>query len=464
MHRSQGGRLRTALTGVAALALTLLATGPAHAAGGTSTTPTELFNEYQGCSTDPNAPVYLAGRAGLMVEGIPGDTDTTVSTLSTRYQVWPVADPSQVTTTSNTWALSGDEATATFPAGAFSDGQTYAWQAQTVDPATGLASAWSAPCYVADDDTAPANAPTVDSPNYPQGQANQGGAPIQFTFGANGVSDVAGYEFSWTGDFPVPVASIGAHGIPSWQDPYDDPKFFVRADTLGGSGAVSLVPPQGGGFYVLTVASLDRAFNQSPTTRYFVWIKPNAPTVTQLSGNPVYGKQASFKLTPDPKLQAASPVVSYTVVHLNWQGQTTTTVKASADGTAEVPITLDGAYEDTLLVSTTSADGWISEQQWWSNGYVDTSPTVSSDVYVENGSSGGVGVPATFTFAPKVKGVANYTYAFDWGQGSTVKADGQGNAQITWTPTRSGWYDLTVYATTKDGVQLAEYDYFFTVN
>jgi hypothetical protein len=465
MHRSPGGRLRTALTATAALALGLLVAGPAHAAGGTPTTPTELFNEYENCSTDPNAPVYLAGRAGLLVEGIAGDSDTTVSTLTTQFRLWPVANPAQITTVSNTWQTAGNEATATFPSSALTDGQAYAWQAQTVD-ASGTASAWSAPCYVTDDDTAPAKAPTVTSANYPQGKQDQGGAPMQFTLGANGVGDVAGFEYSWTGaDFPVAgIAEIGAHGIPSWQDPYNDSRYFARASTVGGSASVNLVPPEGGGLYILTVASLDRAFNQSPTTSYWVWVKPNAPQVTKLSNNPVFGKQASFKLTADPGIQAASPVVSFTVQDLTSPSQTTTTVKASADGTAQYALPLDGAYGDTLLVSTTSADGWVSDRQWWSDGYVDTTPTVASDVYTENGNGGGSGVPGTFTFAPKVKGVASYTYTFDWGQGTTVKADGQGNAQISWAPPQSGWYMLTVYATTKDGVQLAPYYYSFTVN
>jgi hypothetical protein len=463
MHRSTGGRLRTALAGAAAFALALLAAGPAHATGGTPTTPTELFNASQSCSTDPNAPLYVAARGGLTVEGIPSDTDPSAMALTTQYRFWPVANPTQITTASRPYSTRGFEAQSSLTG--LMDGQTYAWQAQTVDQ-SGVASDWSAPCYVTDDDTAPANAPTVASPNYPQWQQSQGGAPVQLTLGANGVNDVAGYEYSWYGDLPVAgVASIGDYGIPQFQDPYNDPRYFARASSLGGAATANLVPPPGGGLYRLTVASLDRAFNRSPETTYWIWVKPNAPQVTQLSNNPVFGKQASFKLTADPGLQAASPVVSFTVQDISSPTPTTTTtVKASADGTAEYSLPLTSSYGDILLVSTTSADGWVSDQQWWGDGQLDTSPTVNSDVYVENGSSGGVGVPTTFTFTPKVKGVASYTYGFDWGPGTTVKADGQGNAQITWTPTQSGWYDLTVYATTKDGVQLTPYDYYFTVN
>jgi hypothetical protein len=457
-------RTRATLASVTTIGLALLVATPASAAGGTPTTPTQLFNAYQACSTDSSAPVYVAGRAGLIVEGIPSDSDAGVTELTEQFQSWPLSDPTQIVTNSDTYALAGNEASVNVAAASLTDGQTYAWQARTVDP-NGTASAWSAPCYVTDDDTAPAAAPTVTSANYPLGQTDQGGAPIQITLGANGVGDIGGFAYSWTGDFPVAgVADIGEHGIPQFEDPYSEPKYFARADTTGGSTTLSLIPPSDSGYMTLSVKSLDRAFNESPVTTYSIWLKPDAPTVTQLSHPSKFGKPTAFQLTPDPNIQAASPVVSYSVEDLGSQGQTTTTVKASADGTAKLKLALDGAYGDTLLVSSTSADGWVSEAAWWNNGNVDTSPTVTSDVYAENGSSGGAGVPGTFTFTPKVKGVASYTYAFNSDPGATVKARGHGDAHISWTPGQSGWYDLVVYATTKNGVQLAPYYYTFTVN
>ena len=453
-----GARTRAALASAAAIGLSLLLANPAHAAGGTPTTPTELFNAYQACSTDANAPVYVAGRVGLVVEGITGDTDAGVSNLTEQFQLWPVSDPTQVTTASRTYATPGSEASTNL-GGPFADGQTYVWQARTVD-AGGGASDWSVPCYVADDDTAP-TVPTVTSANYVQGQQNQAGAPVQFTFDANGVSDVAGFEYSWNGSLSVPVVTIGANGIPSF-DPYSS-SGFVRADALGGSATVNLVPTDGSGFETLTVVSLDRSLNESRSVTYNFLLKQDTPTVTQVSHPKQFGKPATFELTPDPGIEAASPVVSYTVEHTTAQAQTTTTVAASAKGVAKLDIPMNGIYGDSLIVTSTSANGWVSERQFWNNGYVDTSPTVTSDVYTENGSAGGVGVPSTFTFTPKVKGVASYTYSFG-DQTVTVKAHGQGATKISWTPSQSGWYDLDVYATTKDGIQLAPYDYFFTVN
>ncbi|MGW9025532.1 hypothetical protein ACWGQ5_15175 [Streptomyces sp. NPDC055722] len=464
MSKPLGARLSAALASLGVFALALVAASPAVAASGTPTTPTELFNEYQSCSTDANKPTYLWASSGLDVEGIPGDTDAADNAFVTEeFRVWPVSDPTQTTVVSRNYATLGFEATATLPAAAFADGQTYAWQAQTA--AGGTASDWSAPCYVTVDNTRPSNTPTVSSPNYPQGEFNQGGAPVQFTFGANGASDVAGFEYSWQPDLPVAgIANIGSHGIPQFVDPYSDPKHFTRADTLGGSATVSLVPPTGSGPMTLWVATLDRAYNRSAVTSYTFFVKSTAPTVTSLVPSPQFDKPTPFKLKPNPDVQAVSPVVSYSVETFGDQGQQTTEVKASSNGTAEVTLPLNNPYGTFFLVSSKSADGWSSDAYWWSTGYVDTTPTVSSNVYAENGTSGGVGVPGTFTLTPKVKGVASYTYSFNWGPSATVKTGGQGAAQIDWTPSESGFCDLEVYATTKDGIQLAPYDYYFFVD
>jgi hypothetical protein len=155
-------------------------------------------------------------------------------------------------------------------------------------------------------------------------------------------------------------------------------------------------------------------------------------------------------------------VVSYTVQFYGGTDKTFT-VKASADGSAEFGVPLDGSSGDFMVVTSTSADGWVSENTFW-NYALDTSPTVSSDVYLENQTSGGVGVPGTFTFAPKVKGITSYTYAFSDGTSGTVDAVGNGTAKVTWTPQQSGFNFVDVYGTTKDGIQLTDYFYIFFVN
>jgi hypothetical protein len=451
---------------LAALGMVVAMASPALAATSAPPTPIDLFNGYQACSTDSSSPVYLNtgdvfvdGSQDLVLEAL--SQDTTDTSVTENFQVWPISEPSQSTTFTQS-GVSSYEISQDVPGSDLTNGQTYAWEADA--SGSGGTSAWSSPCYFTVENTGPANPPTVTSANYPSGQADQGGAPIQLTFGANGDSDVAGYEFSWSGDLPVPGgANIGSYGIPHPADPYtSDPQNFAQASTLGGSATVGLVPPQDTGLLVLTVASLDQAFNQSSTTTYEISVKPDAPTIDLLTPNPKFGQKAHFKLLPGAGIQAASPVTSYTV-QLESTGQTIS-VPANAHGTAKFSVTLDDpSGTNAMVVTSKSADGWTSENSFWSS-QINTTPVVTSNIYLANGSGGGPGVPDTFTFTLKVKGIASFTYSFSDGTTGTVKAKRNGTAQVNWTPQSSGLYFLQVYATLKNGTNLEPYFNSFTVN
>jgi hypothetical protein len=463
---SFGARSRAVLASLGTLGLALAATvSPASAADATPVTPTQLFNGYQSCSTDSDRPTYLWAGNGLTVESVPETTDTTsTSSVTVQYQVWPVTDPTHTTTVSRVNALPGFEAAANLPAEALPDGQTYAWRAQTV--AGEAASDWSAPCYVAIDNTPPADTPGVSSSNYPQGTRNQGGSPVEFTLNANGDDDVTGFEYAWQQDLPIAgYANIGEHGVPQFVDPYADPRYFTRADAPGGSATISLLPPSGSsGLTTLWVRSLDRAYNGSAITSYSFLLDSTAPTVTPAVASPAFDKPTTFTFQPNAGLQSASSVTSYSVEIIGGQsGDRTVDVTAGPDGTATLKLALDGIYGESLRVSSRSANGWVSDAAFWGVSY-DTTPTVASDVYPENGSGGGAGVPGTFTFTPKVKGVASYTYSVNGDPEVTVAAGAHHTASVDWTPTAAGDYNLTVYATTRSGIQLAPYYYSFTVN
>jgi hypothetical protein len=452
----------TSLIALATLGMALAAAAPAAAAS-MPPTPIDLFNTYLPCSTDVTSPDYLNSFGGVILEGRSLDTNPADGlTIAEQFKLWPISDPTQVTTQSNNFVVTPFEGSVTVPAADFTDGQTYAWEAEAVAPSG--SSAWSAPCYFTVDSSPPSSPPTISSPNYPSGQLDQGGTPVQFIFGANGVSDVVGYAFSWTGVLPVPVtARIGPYGVPQPNDPFADTKDFVRASSLGGSATMSVLPPTPTGPNTLTVASLDRAYNESSVATYRFVIKASYPTLTPLVPSPKFGQQMEFLVRPDPSLQAISPAVSYTVQIVN-STQQTFTVKPSADGIAEVAFNLDGASGDSITVTSTSANGWVSGGAFWST-FFDTTPTVSSDIYLEGQTSGGAGIPGTFTFAPKVKGIVSYTYSVNGDPPVTVPAGPDGTAQITFTPDQSGgFYDLNVYGTTRDGVQLAAYDYIFFTN
>lgn len=453
-----------ALASLAAFGLALLLASPASGAAVESeapTAPTDLFNGYSTCATDVSSATFLSGTHGVVIEGVPQGSDSSGGAdLSAQYRVWSVSDQTHSTTLSHDNASAGFESPATVPSSFLVDGQTYAWQAWSVvgsensDP--------SQTCYFTVDDGVPSAAPAITSSNYPEDQRDPGGEPVQFTLDANGVGDVAGFVFDWQEDLSGIATGTGDHGIPQPHDPYDDQAHFVRAGTLGGSATVSLIPP-GRGLVTLWVASLDRANNRSDESSYEFSVASTAPTVAA-SGTPQFGTPTTFVLTPDPHVQATSPVVSYSVQHVDGRGDSTIQVAAAADGTAEVTLVLDGVIgDDSVLVTSTSANGWVTDAGEYDT-YFDTTPTVTSDVYAENASSGGVGVPGTFTFAPKVPGVVSYTYSVDWGPSTTVTASSDHSSTINWTPTESGSHDISVYATTESGADLAWYDYFFTVN
>jgi len=211
----------------------------------------------------------------------------------------------------------------------------------------------------------------------------------------------------------------------------------------------------------LSVLSMDRAGNPSPPTTCIFTVSGDTPTVALHGKLPNYGTPTTYDLTPNAALEAQSPVVSYKILLAgDPNGQQNYTVVAKADGTAQTRITLDSTFGEWLYISSVSADGWTSQSAYY---YINTAPTISSNVYAENGTSGGVGVTGVFTFAPPVKDVAGYSYSFDYGTTQTiVKAHG-GTAQLSWTPTASGSYDIEVYAILKDGTELNAYDYFLNV-
>ena len=143
-----------------------------------------------------------------------------------------------------------------------------------------------------------------------QARSTRAGHRSRSRLGANGVSDVAGYVFSWSGSLPGSghLRRSAPTEFRSSIDPYtSDPANFAAATTLGGSATVSLVPPTASGLLVLTVASLDRAFNESPPATFFIFVKPDAPTITQQNPSPKFDKKAQFHLTPDPGIAGSEP-------------------------------------------------------------------------------------------------------------------------------------------------------------
>lgn len=423
-------------------------------------TPVEPFNDGRPCAASHPYP-YL-GDAHPRLEAIFNDADTGDSVLTGDFAVWPVDHPSARTEYS-LYVGNGYEDGMNVPT-TLADGATYAWQARSDDGTD--KSTWSKPCYFHVDTTAPAAEPKVTSANYPENAVTPGGQVPTFTLSANGVSDVVAYQYSWQQDMGVlGIYAVGDKGVPQWTDPLDRPD-VVRADKLGGSATLTSMPALTGGPIRLWVRSIDRALNESNEYMYQFFAGPTYPTVTLSTQTPQYGVPLTLTFAPNPAL-AGIGVDSYTYeIDQSTQG-TPHTVAAGADGTATVTVTLGGGAE-WIRVTSHSPNGWVSEPYQFYK-YIDTSPTVTSDVYPDlnldpAATGGGVGIPGTFAFTSKVTNVASFTYTIDWGQSVTIPADANGTAQTTYTPDTSGYHELDVYATAADGTVFDTYHYGFVVN
>ncbi|GAA2396760.1 LamG domain-containing protein [Nonomuraea africana] len=133
---------------------------------------------------------------------------------------------------------------ANIPAGAYADGSTIRWRVRAED---GLAtSAWSPWCEILIDTTAPGREPLVTSAQYPENAWGEGlGRAGEFTFDANGVTDVTAFVYGLN----------------------TNPETEVKADTVAGKATVRLTPDEDGP-NVLSVRSKDAAGKQGPIRSY----------------------------------------------------------------------------------------------------------------------------------------------------------------------------------------------------
>jgi hypothetical protein len=352
------------------------------------------------------------------------------------FAVWPVNEPSQRTELPGPQSSGGQTTQLRLPSGVIADGSSYGWSAQATDPEN-LTSGWSTPCYFQVDATRPTNPPMVSSTDYPaDGSAHGGqGIPGMFTFSADGIADVVGFTYGWYG------SAVGG---------------YVAADQLGGSTSVALAPPSV--VCTLSVVSVDRAGNISPTASYRFFAASTAPIVTS-TGQPKAGRTIQLGFQPGVDLPGYQ-VTSYTYAV---NDGTSMIVEARADGTATATIPL--AYGPNLVtVTSISANGWVSPE---GSGYyyADNSPTIASEDFPENGDGGGIGRPGTFTLASNLADSTAFFYSFDYGSTwLTLPVGPDGQATISWTPDVAGSQSLYAYSQTADGTQSDWYFYSFSVN
>lgn len=211
--------------------------------------PTGLSAENLGCGTSPSQP--YTGTSTPRLEAKVSDPDGTP--VSAKFEWWNTSGKLIGSTTTVAQA-SGTPYRVTVPAKAFGDGQTVRWRVSGWDGVDW--GGWSNWCEITVDQTHPDKPPTVSSTDYPENE--RGGAVGKtgtFTLDANGVADVARFQYSFFGDF-----SVDPPGAPSRTS-------SVAAAKLGGSARALVTPPTDDP-QVLYVRSLDRAGNPGPVRKY----------------------------------------------------------------------------------------------------------------------------------------------------------------------------------------------------
>jgi hypothetical protein len=419
------------------------------------TKATDLFNDDQPCTT--SRPYRYVAETTPLLEAIAHDVDPGERPV-VDFALWPVGNPAQRTEFSSPLGGSGSENSARVPDGVLTNGGVYAWQARS-DDGTDV-SAWTRPCYFGVDSIRP-NPPTVTS-DYPQNQVHQGGVPPVFTFGANGSNDVIGYQYSWTSPLSVFAVPIGPNGVPQWFDPFTQAG-WVRADHAGGSVSISIPPPPSR-VATLTMRSITRSYNISDSVTYMIDITDTEPSVSLSTTTPAYGASVTINFAPNP---AVTDVDSYTYEFEGAYPQSHT-VAAGPDGTASASVVPPYFGNVPIVVTSHSKNGWVSSPNEV-QVYVDTTPTITSDVYLEDTtgsgpSYGGVGVTGTFTFASKVPNATSVTYSFDGDSETTIPLNSNGTAQVQWTPDASGQHMVIANVTGADGTVFESYYYYFNVN
>jgi hypothetical protein len=361
------------------------------------------------------------------------------------YAIWPVSDPTAVTTFTTTNYAITDLARGLVPGGTLVSGTSYSWHVQLTD-GNGT-SPWSQTCTFGYDDTPP-QTPTISSSNFPPGYYTPG--PIsqlaQFTLDGNGDPDTVGFDWTWGNILGVRgCSSSGSEGQLVCPDPLSVPG-IVRTDSPGGTASLALSPPSGGPLQ-LTIAAVDRAGNESPQVSYQLYALRTNPIVT-VSDQPICGKKTTVSFAPNAGL---TDVVSYTYALEGGDGQSVD-VRADRNGLATATVDVS-SQPYALVVSSVSSTGFRST---FAIVRLDLNPqpTVSSDVYTNYGQpTGGVGIPGTFTFNPPFDGhqVTGYQYRFHTGPTRTVAVDPNSrSATIQYTPTKAGTDTLTVQSINGD--------------
>ncbi|MFI6229956.1 hypothetical protein ACIBCR_21905 [Micromonospora echinospora] len=444
---------------------------------------------------------------------------------------WPVDRPTERTEwTSSHRLYAPDTFFYTLPGGLMTHGGTYAFAVRASDDHA--TSDWSAECRFTVDTVRPST-PTVASTDYPaEGFPGHGGPgiPGTFTFGPNSSDDVVGYYWGTaspttyvaadqtgtatvshaperSGPARIYVQTVDRAGHRSPQIQYE---FFVRdtaptvtdgapdawlgrprqfgfapkmADVVTytyrlNSGAPQTVAANADGTASVTVTPTvaQNTLHVTSRTRDGLPSGETAYRFTVRTGPFVSSPQWPFDGTTGAPAGTEgtfvfSPAMDGVTEYVYWvDNGTRRTVVAGADGTATVSYTPADAGRRTLQVFSRTGTGVTSQTTVLSFHPASVAPSVASEVYPQNLSGGGPGVPGSFTFRPnaQVSGVTSYVYTFRGEPERSVTANADGTATIEWTPQaydeqNYGWVELRVRARTASGTTTDAAFYSFRV-
>ncbi|WP_200208201.1 hypothetical protein [Micromonospora coerulea] len=276
------------------------------------------------------------------------------------------------------------------------------------------------------------DAPLVASAEYPQ-DASSGlpGVAGVFTFRPQR-PDVVRYLYSFYGE--------------------EEKTVDAAAD---GTASITWTPERSG-WQMVTVRGVTGDGTVTQPREYAFTVRDPKPTIISYLYNE-YDPQGGIGVPGGFRFSSELPDTTSFVYRLNDGPEQTVAVN---DGTAaELTVTPDRGFRNTLTVRARSASGELSPEASYAF-MVSTAPTVSSTTYPSGETAGGVGVPGVFTFAPRLPDVVTYVYQFDNGPEVTVPAGADGTASVTLTPTEARWYPISVYAVDKDGNR-SDYAYYW---
>lgn len=442
--------------------------------------------------------------------------------INGEFELWPVEHPEQLVTFANSGlTFTGIWADAER---FLSDATTYAWRARGKDRFDNVGP-WSQECRLRTDFVAPATIPAVTSPDYTDTFPGAGGTgiPGAFTFSAAGDRDITGFYY---GEFDaitfVPADRPGGTAtiryVPTRSGPLsltvrgvDDAgnrgptttyRFWVASNEpsvqctpqqgfIGeprqcvfsprGSGTVTgytyrlnndpelTVPagPDGTATVTVTPHDPEAFFGEVSARANLTGGYQTAPGRALLfvdSGEPVIDIPAEDMTVGVPGAFTVHSVLPGSVsLTYFWDGDGPVTVPLDPDGTATLLLAPHAFPFADLSAYTTTAAGQRSGRADITVFVQSNKPNITSAEYPESQTSGGVGIPGTFTFSSPVPGVVSYTYSFNSQAPTTVAAGPDGTASVVFTPTQTYVNLLEVTATLAGGVVSESRAYFFYV-